>query len=345
MPRDRANEWAKLLAGFDSKEPAEKRRARVAGLARACKLFAKTPKKEAPKWDSPVRVIAGVGPKTTEALSAIGVTRAGELPWPLPIAFQDLRSPTPLAELLAKEPLPDRAVITATVKSASVMFVRGRRGVRLTLEDGNAKIACFYFFLAHGILALAKAGERVIASGRISRGARGALSMVHPDLFRDEPAARRLLPKYAVPGVKSGVLRQATQAAVRAFHGANDASVDHDGRDRRDAREIALPDPAPSDIAMLRAMPTRAVVCESLARVHGVSESAPNEGDVRAVRDRLAWVEAFTRVWARLRENETPRLCEQAIAREEPRVRRAPRKRSSASRGRRARKSRHRDRA
>ncbi len=66
------------------------------------------------------------------------------------------------------------------------------------------------------------------------------------------------------------------------------------------ARVSSLPDPVPRDIASREGMPP---VEPLLRAVHGESPEGVPEAAARPVAERLAWVEAFTRVWQRLRSD------------------------------------------
>ncbi len=292
VPDDRARDFAKLLAGFQKEEPEERRRARVLGLVRACKLFADTDARL--PWDTELSALRGVGPKTRTALEEVGITNVGQLVWLLPYAFTDLTQPRPLSEVLAELDagagadehgvVDARRVITATVKSCGIMGMRGRKAVRLTATEGGRSLSCFWFFMAHGVLALARPGTPVLLVGRIKHGARGGFTMAHPDIYRDDVDTRRTLPRYAVPGVKGATLREATLAAV--------------------ARATPLPDPVPPRIAARNGMADSGALALALARLHGTMKEPPTMLDMAATRERLAWAEAFVRVWQRLTAKE-----------------------------------------
>ncbi len=292
VPGDRARDFAKLLAGFQKDEPSERRRARVEGLVRACTLFSDTDSRL--PWETVISALRGVGPKTVTALSEVGVTNVGQLVWLLPHAYTDLTQPRALSHVLAEIDVgrdvdahgvvDARHVITATVKTCGIIGIRGRKTVRLTVSEGGKTLSCFWFFMAHGVLAIAEPGTSVLLVGRIKRGARGGFSMAHPDIYRDDVDTRRTLPRYAVAGVKGATLREATLAAV--------------------SRATPLPDPVPPHIAARNAMADTASLALSLARLHGTTKEPPTLLDMAATRERLAWAEAFVRVWQRLTAKE-----------------------------------------
>src|SRR4029077_1349889 len=99
-------------------------------------------------------------------LAAFGVTVAADLVWTLPLAWDDLREPVGVKEAIARAAraeatlaTPPRQCILAVAKSASMVSMRGRRTVRVVLadvEDPRTTIDGWWFFMAHGVLALAR---------------------------------------------------------------------------------------------------------------------------------------------------------------------------------------------
>jgi ATP-dependent DNA helicase RecG len=299
VPEARREDWQKLVAGFAREEAATKRRARVAGLVRACDLFLpatapakaaspKAPREPAPLgWGDAVDALPGLGPASREALAKAGVHHVADLVWTLPIAFDDARSPRSVKEALARaaeNPLvPERMCVTGIVKTAGFIPMRGRRAVRLVVgdaDDPGSTLHVWWFFLAHGVLSIAKPGAALLLTGRIRRDPGKPPRMIHPDLAADEERARVVRPRYPRLG--------ATEAAVRK---AIAATLD---------RVAELPDPVPEPIAEREDM---APVGELLRAVHGtggVLEAPPSIEIRRALVERLAWGEAFTRAWERL---------------------------------------------
>jgi ATP-dependent DNA helicase RecG len=152
--------------------------------------------------------------------------------------------------------------------------------VRLVAADApsaTASIDAWWFYAAHGVLEIARAGAPCLLVGRVTRREGKRPMMAHPDILRDEPAARGMRPRYASLGIPAGTLRRAVGDAM--------------------ARVTPLPDPVPAAVSAREGMPA----VEGLLRlVHGTQpESHPAEARLRLV-ERLAWVEGFTRVWQRL---------------------------------------------
>ena len=231
VPESRRADWEKLLSGFGAEEDAKKRRARVEGLMRACRLFDRDERDRERRaqplaWDDPVERVDGVGPTSREKLAACGVSVAADLVWTLPVGWDDLRAPVGVAEAIAcaaeaeatLSPAP-RQCVRGIVKSASAVPMRGRRAVRVVLADAadaKAAIEAWWFFMAHGVLATARAGVPCLVVGRVRVRAGKRPIAAHPDLLRDEPAVRGIRPRYASLGMTPGMLRRAVGAIVAA---------------------------------------------------------------------------------------------------------------------------------
>jgi ATP-dependent DNA helicase RecG len=293
VPESRQSDWKTLLAGFRAEEVPPRRRARVESLIRACTLFEREERdreRQADRldWEQPARRAEGVGPIASEKLAANGVEFIGDLIWTLPVGWDDLRTPLSVQEATAmareREAVlgpPPRQCIGGVVKSASLVPMRRRRAVRVVVEDlgGKAALDAWWFYAAHGVLAVARPGTACLLIGRLRAKEGKRLSMAHPDVVRDDDSVRGVRPRYAPLGVSPGVLRRAIHDAV--------------------ARTPRLPDPVPAPIVSREAMPE----AEPLLRaVHGVPAGTGEPAEARrAMAERLAWVEAFTRVWQRIR--------------------------------------------
>lgn len=292
VPDDRRGDWERLLQGFAGAEEPKRRKARVEGLVRACTLFDRQERTRARlaqglAWNDPVDKADGLGPTSRDELAAHGVSYVADLVWTLPSAWDDSRQPVTVAEAIAKARAaqaaleqPPRQCVRGVVKSASFVPMRGRRGVRVVLTDGpgGATLDAWWFYVAHGALQVARGGGPCLLIGRV-RAPDGKRALVaHPDLLKDEPSSRGVRPRYRALGVAPGTLRRAVADAV--------------------ARTSPLPDPVPEDIASREGLPA----VEPLLRVvHGASFDSPPADAFWALSERLAWVEAFTRVWQRLR--------------------------------------------
>jgi ATP-dependent DNA helicase RecG len=291
VPEARRADWERLVAGFTSDEDPKKRKARMEGLLRACKLFDREERDRDRRatplaWADTVERADGIGPTSRAKLAEHGVFFTADLVWTLPIAWDDLRQPVGVGEAIARAkdaestlvPAP-RQCVRGVVKSATLVPMRGRRAVRVVLADvdGKASLDAWWFYTAHGVLALARAGSACLLVGRVRVREKKRPLVAHPDLLRDDDGARGIRPRYAALGIAPGMLRRAVADAV--------------------ARTSPLPDPVPADIVAREALPD----AEPLLRaVHGMSYDAAAETARRNLAERLGWVEAFTRVWQRM---------------------------------------------
>jgi len=291
VPEGRRADWEKLVAGFTSDEDAKKRKARVEGLLRACKLFDREERDRERRatplaWDDPVERVDGIGPTSRAKLAEHGVSFAADLAWTLPIAWDDLRQPVGVGEAIARArdaeatlaPAPRQCVL-GVVKSSTLVPMRGRRALRVVLADvdGKTSLDAWWFYTAHGVLALARPGSSCLVLGRVRVRDKKRPLVAHPDLLRDDAGVRGIRPRYSTLGIAPGMLRRAVADAV--------------------ARTSPLPDPVPADIVARETLPD----AEPLLRiVHGMADDDAAEAARRALAERLGWVEAFTRVWQRV---------------------------------------------
>lgn len=285
VPESRREDWNKLIALLEGDEgPPSRTRARVEGLVRACRLFASP----VAALD-PVDRLPGIGPTSRAALAESGILTVADLVWLPPVGFDDLRAPIALAAAVedAKrvggrgEPRGrgPRCVISAVVKSASVVPIRGRRTVRLVVHDAAdeaCKLHVFWFFMAHGVLQVAKPGAPLLLVGRVLVETKKPARMAHPDVFADTPEIRGVRARYPKVGANGAALRK---AIAHVLGGG------------------LAPDPVPAKVVARERLPDVASV---LREVHAQERMPPEDPARRAFVERLAWVEAFTRVWARL---------------------------------------------
>jgi ATP-dependent DNA helicase RecG len=295
VPEARRADWEKLLLGLTQHNPDPKRDARVEGLVRACKLFAAEERRAVEErtplaWEDPLERITGIGAASSEELAARGVTTIADLVWTLPQAYDDLRQPLGVAEaielaLAAGEPR--RVVVAGTMESASVVPMRGRRSIRVIIapaasepQKSAKKIHAWWFFMAHGVLSLAKAGGPCLVVGKLRAEPSKPARTMHPELFVDRPDARVVRPRYPRLGIAEATLRKSIASALDRMEG--------------------VPDPVPRKIAAREKLPE---VGNVLAAVHGRGGTLgdlPTEPSWRAARERLAWAEAFTRARERI---------------------------------------------
>jgi len=291
VPDARRDDWEKLLSGFAPAGDEARARPRVQGLVRACSLFDREARAQARRetplaWEDPIERVDGVGPTSREKLAAHGVSVVADLAWTLPVAWDDLRVRLGVAEAIERARAceaalesPPRVCVRGQVRSASFVPMRGRRAVRVVVADeaGAATLDAWWFYAAHGIVGVARSGASCLLVGRVKIREGKRAMMAHPDLLRDEPTVPAVRARYPALGVAPGILRRAIADAIE--------------------RTSPLPDPVPPAIAAREGMPTAEPLLRAL---HGAGPDARPETARPAVAERLAWVEAFTRVWQRI---------------------------------------------
>jgi len=232
-----------------------------------------------------VNRVDGIGAGARDKLLSHGVKCVADLLWTLPVGWDDLRACVGVGEALDRAraagasfaPSP-RQCVRAGVRSATLVPMRGRRAVRVVVAGDGATLDAWWFYEAHGVLSVARAGAPCVLIGRVHLREGKRPTMSHPDLVRDDAAMPAVRTRYPALSVAPGTLRRAVADAVE--------------------RTATLPDPVPPTIAAREGMPE---VQPLLRAVHGVVPPADLHGVRRALAERLAWIEAFTRVWQRVR--------------------------------------------
>jgi ATP-dependent DNA helicase RecG len=296
VPHARRADWEKLLGGLERRiASGDDPRAHVEGLVRACLLFAQAAGREDGRggmleWDAPAGEVVGIGHAAARKLAAHGIHTVGDLLWTLPAGWDDLRAAVGVAEAIerAREAratlgTPPRQCVRGVVQRASWVPMRRTRAVRVVLSDvdGRAAVDAWWFYGASSLLTAARVGSPCLLLGRLAERPGKRPTMTHPELLADTEGARPVRARYPSLGVAAGLLRRATADAV--------------------ARVDPLLDPVPRAVAEREGMGD---VAPRLRTVHGV-EANGEPGETlsearRVLAERLAWVEAFTRVWQRL---------------------------------------------
>lgn len=243
-------------------------------------------------WSDPTSRVSGLGPATAEALAKSGIVTVADLVWTLPSSWDDARAPLTVGEAIGQArgvagelgPPPAKVCVQGQVKSAGLVPLRGRRALRVVLagegNEGKESLTLWWFFAAHGVLAVATPGAQVIVTGKIVIEVGKPARMAHPDLARDAAAARKVTPRYPRLGIAEGKLRTAIGQALDALD--------------------ALPDFVPSAIVSREKLPPVEAVLRGVHGTGGVLGEPPSDDVRRHARERLAWAEAFTRAWERL---------------------------------------------
>jgi ATP-dependent DNA helicase RecG len=150
--------------------------------------------------DSPVADLSGVGPKRAEALAARGIVTLRDLVLHLPSRYQDWRGLTALENLTPGATVTVEGELGA-VAERPMRAARWRRLASGWLSDGRGnRVRLVWFNLPAYMRGRMPAGERVLAHGRVTSTAKGALEITQPELHPlsgGEP--RPVRPVYTLP--------------------------------------------------------------------------------------------------------------------------------------------------
>ena len=219
-----------------------------------------------------------MGPTLGRKLRKRGLATMADLLWLLPVGYDDLRHPLGVAQAVARCDSRPRIAVVGTVTAASFVRARGRRALRVVLGDdeSDARVACWWFFAAHGIHAMAKPETRLVVSGRVVPEKRGhGAMMAHPDVLPADGAGD-VRPRYPrIEGVSASRMRKIVGGAL-----------DHVDE---------FPDPMPEDVARRERLGNGSDLGVAVHR----PSTAPTAADLEPVVERLAWAEAFGRAWLR----------------------------------------------
>ena len=164
---------------------------------------------------SPVSALPGVGAKTVEGFSRLGINSVFDLLYHLPRRHLDRRSLTPLANLQPGQV----ATVMVTVVSVNVKSP-ARRGLTITeaqVRDESGYAQAVWFNQQYMLRRLGNSGQ-VLLSGRVEQQAGGAMQFTSPELetdLEDSLHAGRLVPFYAkTEGITDKQLRTVIRRAL-----------------------------------------------------------------------------------------------------------------------------------
>ena len=215
-------------------------------------------KKAAPVIDvtdplaAPPTIIKGIGPTFADALAERGLHTVEDLLWMVPRRYDDARAATAIDDVVATILDGERAVISATVASARMVFARGRRWLDLRLTGGGATMVARWFGVRGPMDQRFPVGAQVVLSGKVKITGNNA-SLANPDVISistgapaafDSPQAQLgfsgdlvasavttappagVIPRYPdVPGLPAARLRSACAQAIEQFAAVVDDGV------------------------------------------------------------------------------------------------------------------------
>ena len=295
VPSVRVSSFRRLMSGFSRAESAGKRRARLAGVLRACRLFEESARGGGVlDVDARIELMPGLGASVARKLAAQGVRTVGDLLLSPPRALLDLRAPLSgkaLLDELARAPKQVIAV-RGVVGRVSLVPLRGRRAVVVVLECDGVLVELWWFFFYAGARKLS--GE-VVAVGAPTPAKKrpGVLRIAHP----------RIVPLARVGGLEP----------IYAFEGVSSARIVESLSETLAAIDVASLDPVP---APMRASTSSARAGASTGTATGVSRGTPMSALMASVhtpkdpdehhraraelRQKMAWAEACWLVIRRL---------------------------------------------
>jgi ATP-dependent DNA helicase RecG len=154
---------------------------------------------------SPLRALAGVGPRLAATLAAAGVGTVGDLLWLLPRTYEDRRTPVPAAAARAG----DTVLLRGRVDGVRVRRAGRRVLVEATFRDASGSLGVTWFGQAWLAERLQAVGDAAVdLHGRV-QDVRGRRVLAHPEWAPAGPAAGDgIVPVYPeLAGVASGRLR------------------------------------------------------------------------------------------------------------------------------------------
>jgi ATP-dependent DNA helicase RecG len=165
--------------------------------------------------DSPLTVLAGVGPALDKKLARLDLRRVEDLLFLLPNRYEDRTSLTKIGSLQAG----GRALVGGEVLLAELVY-RGRRNLLVRIGDGTGQLTLRFFYFSKQQHAQFESGVAISCFGDVRAGPVG-LEMVHPEYRILKPDQSPVLSDALTPiyptteGVQQGRLRNLADQALR----------------------------------------------------------------------------------------------------------------------------------
>jgi ATP-dependent DNA helicase RecG len=170
---------------------------------------------EQPKPDSPLTVLAGIGPALAKKLERLGLFCVEDLLFLLPLRYEDRTQLVRLGALVAGT----RCLVSGEVLLAETVY-RGRRNLLVRIGDRSGQLTLRFFHFSRQQQAQFKVGTHLTCFGEVRQGSSG-FEIIHPEyrLLRNDQSATTddtLTPIYpSTEGVQQGRLRRLTDQALR----------------------------------------------------------------------------------------------------------------------------------
>ena len=165
--------------------------------------------------DSPLTVLAGVGPVLDEKLARLDLHRVGDLLFLLPNRYEDRTSLVKIGALQVG----NRCLVGGEILLAEVVY-RGRRNLLVRVGDGTGQLTLRFFHFSKQQHSQFQTGVEVSCFGDVRAGPVG-LEMVHPEYRilkpkQDPVLSDTLTPIYpSTEGMQQGRLRNLANQALK----------------------------------------------------------------------------------------------------------------------------------
>lgn len=173
----------------------------------------------APRGNTPVRYLRGVGPQLAEKLARLEVRTLSDVLFHLPLRYQDRSKVTPIGALRAGQ----AAMIEAVVELADTV-IRRRRVLLVRVSDGSGALTLRFFHFRQSQAEAFARGAQLRCYGEARPGTAG-LEMVHPEyrILKESGAPSgetALTPIYpATEGIGQAKLRALAGQALQWLNG------------------------------------------------------------------------------------------------------------------------------
>jgi len=181
------------------------------------------------KLDDPVQYIKGVGPRRAEVLGKGGFSSIEDLLFHLPFRYEDRRRIVRACEAAVG----DEVTLVGRISGVREVRMRRRRGpsmLQAIFDDGTGAVALVWFHQASFFKNKIDGSERWLVHGRLERGRRGAVQIIHPEIDAvdegsDGTDVARIVPVYQKPtdlpvAAMRGIIERVVEGVVSQVRSA-----------------------------------------------------------------------------------------------------------------------------